>query len=222
MIIPSVNVVWELNNPSRRLLDELNWNCGRPDVKSGNFKTKGECSLDGWCNSKKDIYQACISPMEYDNDGERVYMGISAGNWKQRLCNHPFSKPQFKTHTVLSKYFWYLKDQGLTLHIKWKIVRQSSTANSFNGRYNLCIDEKISVIDFKDQRLLLNEHKKLVLKFRHKRKLSWQRAKQIPTISNSRDIHAGRFFIGNNNIYISNYYYYMTGGFMKRRRFLEI
>ena len=95
--------------------------------------------------------------MEYNNGGERVYIGISAGNLKQRLYKHrySFSNPRLRNQTTLSKYFWNLKDQGLTPQIKWKIIRQSSTAINFNGRCNLCIDEKNSIINFKDRRLLL-------------------------------------------------------------------
>ena len=75
-----------------------------------------------------------------------------------------------RNQTALSRYFWNLKDQGLTPQIKWQIVRQFSTANNFNGRCNMCIDEKISIINFKDHRLLLNERNKLVFKCRHKSK----------------------------------------------------
>ncbi len=50
----------------------------------------------------------------------------------------------------------------------WKIVGQSSTANSFNFRYNFCIDEIISIVNFKDRRRLLNERNELVFKHRHK------------------------------------------------------
>ena len=70
-----------LNNHSNtRLLDELNRNSGGPDVASCNCRSKGECPLGGWCNLKNVVYQACISPKEHD--GERVYIGISTGNWK--------------------------------------------------------------------------------------------------------------------------------------------
>ena len=41
--------------------------------------------------------------------------------------------------------------------MKWKMIRQSSSANSFDGRCNLFIDEKISIINFKDHRLPLDE-----------------------------------------------------------------
>ena len=136
-----------LNNHNWRLLDELIKNGGRPDVASCNCRSKGECPLGRRCNSRNVVYQACISPMEHNNDGERVYIGISAEYWKQRLYNHrhSFSNPRLRNQTALSKYFWNLKDQGLTPppQVKLKIVRQSSTTNSFNGRCNLCIDEKL-------------------------------------------------------------------------------
>ena len=89
--------------------------------------------------------------MEHDKNGERLYIIISVGNWKQGLYNHrhSFSNPRFRKQVALSKYFRNLEDQGLTPQIQWKIVWQSSTVNNFNGRCNLCIDEKISIINFK-------------------------------------------------------------------------
>ena len=101
-----------LNNHYRRLLDELNRNSEGPEVESCNCRCKGECPLGGRCNSKKVVYQACISPMELNNDGERVYIGITAGNWKQRLYNHrhSFSNPRLRNQTAQSKYFWNRKD----------------------------------------------------------------------------------------------------------------
>ena len=42
--------------------------------------------------------------------------------------------------------------------------------NSFNGRCNLCLDEKISIINFKNRELLLNKRNGLVFKCRHRGK----------------------------------------------------
>ena len=105
-----------LNNHNRRLLDELKRNSGGPDEVSCNCRRKRGCPLGERCNSKNVVYQACISPMKYDNNGEKVYIGISTGNWKQGLYNyrHSFSNPRLRNQTALSKYFWNLKDQGLT------------------------------------------------------------------------------------------------------------
>ena len=82
------------------------------------------------------------------NDGEEVYIGISAENKKQRLYNHrhSFSNPRLRNQTARSEYFWSLKNHGLIPQVKLEIARQSSTANSFNGRCNFCIDEKICIL----------------------------------------------------------------------------
>ena len=76
-----------LNIHYKRLLDELNRNNGGPDEMPRNCRRKGECLLGGRCNSRNVVYQACISPMEHNNEGEKVYIGISARNWKKRLYN---------------------------------------------------------------------------------------------------------------------------------------
>ena len=183
---------------------------GGHDVASCNCRSKGECPLGGRCNSKNVVYQTWISPIERNNNGERVYIGISAGNWKQRLYNyrHSFSNLRLRNQTALWKCFWSFKDQGLSppQKKKWKIVRQSSTTNNFNGRFNLCIyEKKILWFNFNDRRLPLNERNELVFKCWHKSKfkLFWLGATESPTLDNNRDIDAGWFFI-RNNIYFSS------------------
>ena len=74
-----------------------------------------------------------------------------------------------------------LRVQGLTPQIRWKIVRQSSTANV------TCVYMKrISIINFKDRRLLLNERNAFLFKCRHKSKfeLSWMGATEAPSLDN--------------------------------------
>ena len=166
-----------LSNHNKRLLNELIPRDRNPAVESCNCSNKEECPLGERCNSRNVVYLECISPMEEQRGGERVYIGISAGNWKQRCYNHKhsFSNPKLRYQTALSKYFWGLKNQGLSLQIKWKIIRHSSTANNFNGRCNLCLDEKISIINFKNRKLLLNERNELVFKCRHRGKFKLSR-----------------------------------------------
>ena len=71
---------------------------------------------------------------------------------------------------------------------KWRIIRMSSIVNSLNGRCNLYIKEKISIINFK-------EWNDLVLKCRHecKFKLSRLGATKAPTLDG--DIEAGWFLL---------------------------
>ena len=73
-----------LSNYNKRLLNEIITRDRNPDVESCNCRNKEECPLGGRCKSRNVVYQACLSPMEQQRDRERVYIGISAGNWKQR------------------------------------------------------------------------------------------------------------------------------------------
>ena len=104
-----------LSNHNKRLLNELTTRDRNPNVESCNCRNKEECPLGGRCTTRNVVYQACISPMEQQRDGDRVYIGISAGNRKQRWYSHrhSFSNPKLRYQTALSKYYWGLKDQGL-------------------------------------------------------------------------------------------------------------
>ena len=79
--------------------------------------------------------------MEHNNDWKRVYISISAGNWKQRQYNHRhrFSKPWLRNQTALSKIFGTLM---IGVYIPSKVGNSQATANNFNGSCNLCIDLK--------------------------------------------------------------------------------
>ena len=61
--------------------------------------------------------------------------------------------------------------------------------NTFNDKCDLCIDEKISIINFRDRRQQLKERNELVFKYRHKGKfkLSWLGATEAPIFGNSKD-----------------------------------
>ena len=108
-----------LNNHNRRLQDELNRYSEGPDEVCGNCWRKRQCSLGRWCNLKNVVYQACISSMEHNYEWERSFIGLSTGNWKQGLYKqrHSFSNPWLINQTTQSKYFWDLRDRGLTPQI---------------------------------------------------------------------------------------------------------
>ena len=77
-----------MNNHNRKILDKSHRNNERTDILPCNCEKKDECPLDGRCNSENVLYQERIFPMEHRNEVERVYIGISARNEKQRLYNH--------------------------------------------------------------------------------------------------------------------------------------
>ena len=82
-----------LHNHIRKLLDEFNRNNEGTDRIPCNSRIKDERLLDGRCNSENEVYLVCIFTMQHKNDGERIYIGISAGNWKEQLYYHRHSFP---------------------------------------------------------------------------------------------------------------------------------
>ena len=139
---------------NRKQLDKSFMDDKRTQILHCNCKKKEECPMDGGCNSENIVYQASIFPMESRND-KRVYLGISTGNWKQRLynCRYSFSNPLLRKQAALLKCFGGLKEYGLTPQIKLKIIRKPSTA----CRCNLCLEKKGSINNYKDTKWVLNK-----------------------------------------------------------------
>ena len=122
------------------------------------------------CNLNNIIYQTNISTKENDTN-KKVYIGMARLNWKFRYNNHlqSFKNPTSKNQTVLSNFYWYLKELGLTPIINWKIIKRSSTINSLHGKCNLCLEEKICILKYKD-RNLLNSRNEMITTHRHRNK----------------------------------------------------
>ena len=95
------------------------------------------------------MYEANISAIENDNI-DMVYIGMTSWNWKFRFYNHlqSFRNPTLRNQTVLSKCYWDLKELFLTLVINWKIIKTCPTTNSLHDKCNLCLEEKIYILDF--------------------------------------------------------------------------
>ena len=127
--------------------------------------------MNGRCNLNNVIYQAIISAKENITD-KKTYIGLASTKWKERFFNHyfTFSHEHLKNHTALSKHFWFLKNKGLTPEIEWSILRKSNTPISFNGRRNLCLEEKIYILKYKYPDKLLNKRSELIARCRHKTK----------------------------------------------------
>ena len=106
-----------LNNHNRRLQDELIKNSGRPDMAFCNCRSFGRT-----VQFEKRRIPDKHFPMEHTNDGGRAYIGISAGNWKQRLNNHIL----FPIHDLGSKPL-YLNIFG-TLKIRADLLLENSQA----------------------------------------------------------------------------------------------
>ena len=122
-------------------------------------------------NLNNEIYQTIIYPKE-NITYKKTYIGLTSTKWKERYSNHKFtfSHDYLKHHTALSKQFWRLKNKGLTPEIEWSILKNSNTPNSFDGRCNLFLEEKIHILIHKWPDKLLNQRNDLIATCRHNTK----------------------------------------------------
>ena len=83
---------------------------------------------------------------------------------------HSFSHKRLKNQTALSKHFSRLKNKGLTPEIQWSILKKSTTPSCFDGRCNLCLEEKIQIMLYPDPGNLLNQRCDLIARCGHRNK----------------------------------------------------
>ena len=138
-----------------------------PEEKECNCRNKNNCPLDGNCNAREVVYEATVQSAA----GPKIYIGISEAPFKTWLHNHTssFRNPAYKHHTELSKHVWSLKEAGEAYAIKWRIKQRSRSYRSASKRCDLCLSEKIAIID-SDRRQTLNTRCSLVTKCRHSTK----------------------------------------------------
>ncbi len=92
--------IFSVSNHNRRLLNELTTRDRNPNVESCNCRNKEECPLGARCTTRNVVYQACISPMERQKDGERVYIGISVGNKDETATDTHFPIQKLNTKSI--------------------------------------------------------------------------------------------------------------------------
>ena len=87
---------------NKNLIDKSLINNQQTNELFCNCRNKENCPMEGMCNSEKVVYQATIFHRE-NSKKEKVYIGISAGNWKQSFYNHRYSffNPLLRNQTAL-------------------------------------------------------------------------------------------------------------------------
>ena len=123
----------------------------------------------GNCLQSSVIYQATVT--RNDNNTTETYIELTENDFKTQYRNHTASlrHAKHKNSTELSKHIWTLKDNNIDHSILWRILSSSSSYNSSNKRYNLCLKEKILIICRPDLSSL-NKRNELVSSCRHRNK----------------------------------------------------
>lgn len=77
------------------------------------------------------------------------------GNKDHITRNTIFPTQDLSTKLLPPKKFWELREKDLSPQIDWEFIGFSQTPSSFKDRCNLCLEEKIRIIKFSNQNILL-------------------------------------------------------------------
>ena len=127
------------------------------------------CPLQNKCLTPNIVYQADIT--KNVDDERRVYLGLSEAPFKDRYRNYvrDFNNEINYNKTELSKYVWDLKHNNKEAHMTWTVVCKVN-GNPKQNFCRLCLKEKLLIIKFPNQDILLNKRSEFIRKCRHENK----------------------------------------------------
>ena len=119
------------------------------------------------CQATNIIYNAEVK----ENNNSQLYIGLTEPPFKLRYNNHTqsFKHEKHQNSTELSKHIWQLKRNKKPLTINWSIPSRAQTYNSESKRCNLCLTEKLHILNA-EKHSLLNKRPELISKCRHENK----------------------------------------------------
>ena len=131
-----------------------------------NCRNKNTCPLQNKCLTPNIIYQADVT--NNVDEERRVYFGLAETPFKERHRNHvrDFKHEIYYNSTELSKYVWDLKRSSKVPHITFKIACKVY-GNPKRNFCSLCLKEKLLIIKFPNQDILLNKRSEFISKCRH-------------------------------------------------------
>lgn len=134
-----------------------------------NCRKSNECPMEGNCLVPCVVYKAEVK----SSNIRKIYYGSCNGTFKERFRNHKtsFSLASHKDDTKLSQYIWNLKNQNKQFEVAWSIVKKCSPYRPSSNKCDLCLSEKVVIIQHKEDDLL-NTRSEIANKCRHTNKYS--------------------------------------------------
>ena len=136
-----------------------------------NCRDKNNCPMNGNCRVENVVYKCVVSTTEESK--EHVYIGVAEGDWKQRYYNHTmsFRNQKRKNDKALSTFLWKLKKSTKeTTKLTWSVLKVVPAYSNISKRCLLCLNEKLLIATYPDQKQLLNKRSELIAKCRHENK----------------------------------------------------
>ena len=126
--------------------------------------------MNGLCLTSSILYQTTIKCSDRKYKQKR-YEGIYETTCKKRYANHKksFKLINSKNDTTLSIEYWILKQKQQAPRLTWEIKGQYKAYNPTLKKCNLCLNEKLAIIDDPDKNLL-NKRSEVISQCRHRNK----------------------------------------------------
>ena len=126
--------------------------------------------MDGLSLTSNILYQATIKCNDSKYKQKR-YKGICEMTFKKLCPNHrtSFNLIKSKNGTTLSIEYWKLKQKQQARKLTWEMKVQYKTYNPTLKKCNLCLNEKLTIIDDPDKNLL-NKRSKAISQSHHRNK----------------------------------------------------
>ena len=124
---------------------------------------KKDCPLNGKCNRRNVVYKATTQ-----NADPHFYIGVTE-NFKPRWYHHKqtFKNPELKNSTALSIFTWD-RNLGEEPKIQWEIIDSAQPYVPGQRECQLCLTEKLQILQHHKQRNCLNKRNEMVQICRHK------------------------------------------------------
>ena len=127
-----------------------------------------DCPFDNTCLDKDVLYSAELTS-DLRGYEKKIYKGICATTFKERLGNHKkaFNHEKYKTSTELSKEVWRIKDNGGNFEIKWSKESNHPSYRPEIKKCRLCEQEKLAIALY-DGKNLINKRNEIISRCRHR------------------------------------------------------
>ena len=132
-----------------------------------NCRKKYECPFDGKCRAENIVHKCVASIHGYPN---KVYLGTAEGDFKQRFSNQQmtFNNEGHSADTKLSKHVWEVKRKlKIMSSLKWCIMKLVPAYSNISKKYQLCLQEKIEILNYPNPNDTLNKRSELISKCDH-------------------------------------------------------
>ena len=150
-----------IKSHNKKVLSQAN-----DETEDCNCRGNMTCPLDGNCQISSVIYKCIVTG---ENQPRKVYIGLTERTFKERYNEHKssFNNETYKNSTTLSTYIWNLKSKGIVPSTQWSIVSQVKAYNNISKTCQLCLNEKLEILMYKNKRELLNKRSEMIAKCRH-------------------------------------------------------